>query len=92
MKILRLSFEYIDPIAYPQFYCAHGDKPASNPATIADRYWKQVVIEAASPNEKAITMDQWNNLLEQVADGELLRNIRMQVAENLIPDWREISA
>jgi hypothetical protein len=92
MKILKLSFEYIDPVAYPQFYCPHGDHPATDPATIADRYWKPVVIEAASPNEKALAMDQWNNLLQQVADGELLRNIRMQVAENLTPAWREITA
>ncbi len=91
MKILRLTFELVTPMHAEtrKYYCACGEHPATDPATIPDEHWDGVErIGEPTAASAASIVDQYNNLLQQVEDGELIRNVKLWVATE--PQWTEI--
>lgn len=75
MKMLKVSFELVSPVEHREYYCRHGEHPATDPATIPDEHWKYV--ERVGND----VYDQYRGLCTQVADGELIRNVKLWEAE-----------
>jgi hypothetical protein len=85
--MLKVTFEIVHPLDHPEYYCAHhGEHPATDPATIPDEHWRSVESTKDSPG---LLIDQYAGLLEQIRDGELIRNVRIWHAQD--PAWTEIN-
>lgn len=90
--MLKLTFELVSPLVATnkKYYCACGEHPATNPATIPDEDWRWVE-RIGEPTEQgaASVVDQYNALLRQVQEGELIRNVKLWVTTE--PVWTEIN-
>lgn len=82
MRIFKVTFEMVSPIAHPQFYDAN-DVPTLEAELIPDRYWH--TVESTGKD----ILDQYRGLLELMNTGEPIRNVRLYTADE--PVWAEIS-
>lgn len=90
VKILKVSFELVNPIGNSQFYCGCGEHPASDPATIPDEHWSTAERAGEPTTEgRQSVLDQYRNLLQQIREGELIRNVRLWETEE--PVWTEVA-
>jgi hypothetical protein len=71
----RISFEIVNPISHPQAY--RGDRPCIPAEVIPDDWWSKVKRESY---ELADIEMQFSGLVEQIAEGELIRNPLIQRA------------
>jgi hypothetical protein len=80
--IRKVSFEMVSGIKYPGYY--RGERPVVRPEDVPNEHWHTVSREGEGVE------DQYDGLLELIAEGELIRNARLlQAAE---PQWREVGA
>jgi hypothetical protein len=84
VKIYKVSFELVNAHKHPQYYCGHGDQPATDVSRIPDEHW--TYVENGS-DEWDDVVDQATSLLEQIAQGELIRNVKVWEAD--APVWTE---
>lgn len=86
MRMYKVTFELVNPIAHPEYYCGHGcgEHPATDPVTIPDEHWKLV----ESPGDEDGARSQFQGLVQQIGEGELIRNPRLWAAE---VDWVEFT-
>lgn len=88
-EVFKVSFEYVNPIQHPEYY--HGDHPISrcvppqdcNPP---DECWRYVEKEGFYESVSA----QYEGLIKQVNEGELIRNVKRYKGIRTKPDWQEI--
>jgi hypothetical protein len=82
--IRKISFEHVSAIAHPEYY--HGDSPAVRVEEVPDEHWTHTERQGDDLNR------QYCGLLELIAGGELIRNVRLFEADAPAePEWREVS-
>jgi hypothetical protein len=88
VKIYKVSFELVNAVKHPDYYCGHGcgEHPATDASTIPDEHWSYVENRSDDLDEVA---DQAVNLLKQIRDGELIRKVKLWQADE--PEWSERS-
>jgi hypothetical protein len=71
MEVGRVTFEYVSPFQYPQAYS--GSKSTIHPNDIPEEWW--ILVVTVKPICEA--RSQYEGLLEQMRDGELIRNPKL---------------
>lgn len=69
----RISFEFVNPISHPQAY--RGERPCIAAADVPEDWWHRVERESYKLED---VEDQRRGLLSQIAEGELIRNPRLE--------------
>jgi hypothetical protein len=85
VKIYKVSFELVNAVKHPDYYCGHGcgEHPATDVRSIPDEDWSYVEREG----DLSSVADQAVNLLKQIREGELIRNVKVWEADE--PVWTE---
>lgn len=83
MKVVKLSFEHVKAISYPQYY--RGDRPAVSADDVPDEHWTRTERTGEG------IWDQYDGLQELMYTGELIRNVFVYEAEVPVPEWRDVT-
>lgn len=86
-KALRVSFESVSPIAYPEFY--YHEHPRILASQVPEEAWR--CHERSGYPEDGI-WEQFNGLHKLMSQGELIRNVRLWEAERRPEaEWKDIT-
>ncbi len=90
VKILRCTFEIVDPSFALNAAFFDGERFVPDPRTVPDKHWHpQVSTSTTDPESVTTVLDQYRQLARWQSEGqEPVRNVRLWVAEE--PQWREI--
>jgi hypothetical protein len=79
VKRYRVVFEAVSPLRYPQAYDGR-DRPYLPAEQIPEKWWHEVVADQHGENE-ASARSQVEGLHHIRAEGEYVRNVRLEVQE-----------
>lgn len=71
----RILFEFVNPISHPDAY--YGERPRILASDVPEEWWQPVRRESYDLGD---VQDQQRGILSQIAEGELIRNPRIEKA------------
>lgn len=81
----KVSFEMVSAIGHPEYY--RGSRPCVRPEQVPDEHWH--MVERVGDGARA----QYEGLRRLVAEGELIRNVRLWECAALPEiEWRVVVA
>lgn len=83
--MLKVSFEHVSAIRYPQYY--RNERPVVAPEDVPDEHWTLTERTGDGPG----VWSQYNGLHRLIGEGELIRNPRVFETPVIEPTWRDVT-